>query len=222
LYLPDGVVKSEFPGLSMQSKDGKTAVLSFDNGEKVIISKQNSDGTTDSEVYNFKAVTDETVFPPVPDLPNYWHNVDLDKWNGVIDSNSKDSFNSNSDQIQKSINSLYEYETDQRNFFVKLKDTLSDFKGFVETIISAKTAEFLREFLSKFSDQYYKKDEIDSMMADLSTRIDNVRKRVPNNTAIGTFHNPSRSDQMPTNIDVNDKVTPEAQSVLDEIEKGGN
>jgi len=222
LYLPDGVVDSEFPGLSMQSKDGKTAVLSFDNGEKVIISKQNSDGTTDSEVYNFKAVTDETVFPPVPDLPNYWHNVDLDKWNGVIDSNSKDSFNSNSDQIQKSINSLYEYETDQRNFFVKLKDTLSDFKGFVETIISAKTAEFLREFLSKFSDQYYKKDEIDSMMADLSTRIDNVRKRVPNNTAIGTFHNPSRSDQMPTNIDVNDKVTPEAQSVLDEIEKGGN
>lgn len=218
MYLPDGVVKSEFPGLSMQSKDGKTAVLSFDNGEKVIISKQNSDGTTDSEVYNFKAVTDETVFPPVPDLPNYWHNVDLDKWNGVIDSNSKDSFNSNSDQIQKSINSLYEYETDQRNFFVKLKDTLSDFKGFVETIISAKTA----EFLSKFSDQYYKKDEIDSMMADLSTRIDNVRKRVPNNTTIGTFHNPSRSDQMPTNIDVNDKVTPEAQSVLDEIEKGGN
>lgn len=218
MYLPDGVVKSEFPGLSMQSKDGKTAVLSFDNGEKVIISKQNSDGTTDSEVYNFKAVTDETVFPPVPDLPNYWHNVDLDKWNGVIDSNSKDSFNSNSDQIEKSINSLYEYETDQRNFFVKLKDTLSDFKGFVETIISAKTA----EFLSKFSDQYYKKDEIDSMMADLSTRIDNVRKRVPNNTAIGTFHNPSRSDQMPTNIDVNDKVTPEAQSVLDEIEEGGN
>lgn len=202
----------------MQSKDGKTAVLSFDNGEKVIISKQNSDGTTDSEVYNFKAVTDETVFPPVPDLPNYWHNVDLDKWNGVIDSNSKDSFNSNSDQIQKSINSLYEYETDQRNFFVKLKSTLSDFKGFVETIISAKTA----EFLSKFSDQYYKKDEIDSMMADLSTRIDNVRKRVPNNTTIGTFHNPSRSDQMPTNIDVNDKVTPEAQSVLDEIERGGN
>jgi len=218
LYLPDRVVKSEFPGLSMQSKDGKTAVLSFDNGEKVIISKQNSDGTTDSEVYNFKAVTDETVFPPVPDLPNYWHNVDLDKWNGVIDSNSKDSFNSNSDQIQKSINSLYEYETDQRNFFAKLKDTLSDFKGFVETIISAKTA----EFLSKFSDQYYKKDEIDSMMADLSTRIDNVRKRVPNNTTIGTFHNPSRSDQMPTNIDVNDKVTPEAQSVLDEIEEGGN
>lgn len=218
MYLPDGVVKSEFPGLSMQSKDGKTAVLSFDNGEKVIISKQNSDGTTDSEVYNFKAVTDETVFPPVPDLPNYWHNVDLDKWNGVIDSNFKDSLNSNNDQIQKSINSLYEYETDQRNFFAKLKDTLSDFKGFVETIISAKTA----EFLSKFSDQYYKKDEIDSMMADLSTRIDNVRKRVPNNTTIGTFHNPSRSDQMPTNIDVNDKVTPEAQSVLDEIEEGGN
>lgn len=218
MYLPDGVVKSEFPGLSMQSKDGKTAVLSFDNGEKVIISKQNSDGTTDSEVYNFKAVTDETVFPPVPDLPNYWHDVDLDKWNGVIDSNFKDSLNSNNDQIQKSINSLYEYETDQRNFFAKLKDTLSDFKGFVETIISAKTA----EFLSKFSDQYYKKDEIDSMMADLSTRIDNVRKRVPNNTTIGTFHNPSRSDQMPTNIDVNDKVTPEAQSVLDEIEEGGN
>ena len=103
----------------MQSKDGKTAVLSFDNGDKVIISKQNSDGTTDSEVYNFKAVTDETVFPPVPDLPNYWHDVDLDKWNGVIDSNFKDSLNSNSDQIQKSINSLYEYETDQRNFFAK-------------------------------------------------------------------------------------------------------
>jgi len=215
LYLPDGVVKSEFPGLSMQSKDGKTAVLSFDNGEKVIISKQNSDGTTDSEVYNFKAVTDETVFPPVPDLPNYWHNVDLDKWNGVIDSNSKDSFNSNSDQIQKSINSLYEYETDQRNFFVNLKSTLSDFKGFVETIIANKTA----EFLSKFSDQYYKKEEIDKMFKNQDIKIDNIRRRLPNDTAIGTFHNPSRSDQMPTNIDVNDKVTPEAQQILDDWNK---
>ncbi|AYE38681.1 hypothetical protein D1B17_08590 [Companilactobacillus zhachilii] len=218
MNLPEDVINSEFPNLKLNSKDGKTVTLAFDNGENVVISKQNSDGTTDSEVYNFKAVTDETVFPPVPDLPNYWHNVDLDKWNGVIDSNFKDSLKSNNDQIQKSINSLYEYETDQRNFFVKLKDTLSDFKGFVETIISSKVA----DYLSKFSDQFYKKEEIDSMMADLSTRIDNVRKRVPNDTIIGTFHNPSRSDQMPTNIDVNDKVTPEAQSVLDEIEEGGN
>lgn len=179
MYLPDGVVDSEFPGLSMQSKDVKTAVLSFDNGEKVIISKQNSDGTTDSEVYNFKAVTDETVFPPVPDLPDYWHNVDLDKWNGVIDSNSKDSFNSNSDQIQKSINSLYEYETDQRNFFVKLKSTLSDFKGFVETIIASKTA----DFLSKFSDQYYKKEEIDNEVRILQSQIDHLKNE--NSTSNG-------------------------------------
>jgi len=215
LYLPDKVVNSEFPNLSLKSKDGKTSVLSLDNGEKVIISKQNSDDNTDSEVFNFTAVTDETVFPSVPDLPNYWHNVDLDKWNGVIDSNSKDSFNNNGDQIQKSINALYEYETNQRNFFVKLKDTLSDFKGFVETIISVKTA----EFLSKFSDQYYKKEEIDKMFKNQDIKIDNIRRRLPNDTAIGTFHNPSRSDQMPTNIDVNDKVTPEAQQILDDWNK---
>lgn len=180
MNLPDGVVKSEFPGLSMQSKDGKTAVLSFDNGEKVIISKQNSDGTTDSEVYNFKAVTDETVFPPVPDLPNYWHNVDLDEWNGVIDSNFKDSLKSNNDQIQKSINSLYEYETDQRNFFVKLKDTLSDFKGFVETIISSKVA----DYLSKFSDQFYKKEEIDEQIRVLQSQIDHLKNENPTSNGV--------------------------------------
>lgn len=187
----------------MQSKDGKTAVLSFDNGEKVIISKQNSDGTTDSEVYNFKAVTDETAFPPVPDLPNYWHNVDLDKWNGVIDSNFKDSLNSNSDQIQKSINSLYEYETDQRNFFAKLKDTLSDFKGFVETIISAKTA----EFLSKFSDQYYKKSEVDGKLKYLQQQINNLNNAVeykPDSSSLNSVFPPSYTGDK--QVDINDEI----------------
>lgn len=159
----------------MQSKDGKTAVLSFDNGEKVIISKQNSDGTTDSEVYNFKAVTDETAFPPVPDLPDYWHNVDLDKWNGVIDSNFKDSLNSNSDQIQKSINSLYEYETDQRNFFAKLKDTLSDFKGFVEKILNIKFAQYMHDNIEV---KYYDKTAADEKFNDLQKQIDNLSNAV--------------------------------------------
>ncbi|MDR4934418.1 hypothetical protein RF371_11510 [Companilactobacillus paralimentarius] len=210
MYLPDGVVDSEFPGLSMQSKDGKTAVLSFDNGEKVIISKQNSDGTTDSEVYNFKAVTDETVFPPVPDLPNYWHNVDLDEWNGVIDSNFKDSLKSNNDQIQKSINSLYEYETDQRNFFAKLKDTLSDFKGFVETIISAKTA----EFLSKFSDQYYKKEKVDEKIDNLQKQIDNLSNAVNYKPQPNSVFPPGFTGEK--DIDINDTI--HDQNIEDKVE----
>lgn len=194
----------------MQSKDGKTAVLSFDNGEKVIISKQNSDGTTDSEVYNFKAVTDETAFPPVPDLPNYWHNVDLDKWNGVIDSNFKDSLNSNNDQIQKSINSLYEYETNQRNFFVKLKSTLSDFKGFVETIIASKTA----DFLSKFSDQYYKKDEIDDKVRVLQSQIDNLSNAVNYKPQPNSVFPPGFTGEK--DIDINDTI--HDQNIEDKVE----
>lgn len=180
MNLPEDVINSEFPNLKLNSKDGKTVTLAFDNGENVVISKQNDDGTTDSELYTFKTLTDETVFPTVPDLPNYWHNVDLDKWNGVIDSNFKDSFNSNGDQIQKSINSLYEYETDQRNFFVKLKNTLSDFKGFVETIISSKVA----DYLSKFSDQFYKKEEIDNQIRTLQSQINQLKKENPASNGI--------------------------------------
>lgn len=210
MNLPEDVINSEFPNLKLNSKDGKTVTLAFDNGENVVISKQNDDGTTDSEVYNFKAVTDETVFPPVPDLPNYWHNVDLDEWNGVIDSNFKDSLKSNNDQIQKSINSLYEYETDQRNFFVKLKDTLSDFKGFVETIISSKVA----DYLSKFSDQFYKKEEIDEKIDNLQKQIDNLSNAVNYKPQPNSVFPPGFTGEK--DIDINDTI--HDQNIEDKVE----
>ena len=177
--LDKSVIKSEFPNLELQSKHRKKVAFTLKGGQDIVIGKEKDNGDYDSELYEFSNVDDNLVWPTPPDLPNYWHDVDLDKWNGVIDSNFKDSLNSNNDQIQKSINSLYEYETDQRNFFAKLKDTLSDFKGFVETIISAKTA----EFLSKFSDQYYKKDEIDDKVRVLQSQIDHLKNE--NSTSNG-------------------------------------
>ena len=47
------------------------------------------------------------------------------------------------------------------------------------TIISAKTA----EFLSKFSDQYYKKDEIDNKVRVLQSQIDHLKNE--NSTSNG-------------------------------------
>jgi len=220
LNLPESVINSEFPKLKLNSKDGKNVVLTFDNGKNIVIAKQNDDGSYDSKVYEFNNVEDNVVWPVTPELPNRLARLDLNSWNGVVDSNARDDLNNNSTQVQETVNSIVDYVIDQRNFFTKFKDSLSNLKSFIVKIINLSVAKYMHDNVET---QYYKKSEVNNKLDDIEKKIANIRRRLPNDTTIGTFHNPSRSDQMPTNIDVNDKVTPEAQAVLDKIKnEGGN
>ena len=180
MYLPEDIINSEFPNLKLKSKDGKTVTLVFDNGENVVISKQNDDGTNDSELYTFNSVNDKSVWPDGPKLPDYLAKLSLDQFNGIINSDSRDDYNGNVKHIQETVNGLYDYSVSQNNYFDKLKDVFGNFKGFVETIISAKTA----EFLSKFSDQYYKKEDVDNEVRILQSQIDHLKNENPTSNGI--------------------------------------
>lgn len=216
MNLPKEVIASEFPNLNLNSKDGKKVVLTFKNGKDVVIAKENDNGGYDSEVYEFSNVDDKVVWPDTPELPNYLAKLDLDSWNGVVDSNARDDLNNNRKQIQNTVNSMVDYVIDQRNFFTKFKSSLSDFKSFILKLINVSVAEFMHDNVET---KYYSKAEVDSILAIQNKKISNIQNRLPNQTTIGTFHNPSRSDQMPSNLDVNDKVTEDAQSVIDDWDK---
>ncbi|WP_056979885.1 hypothetical protein [Companilactobacillus nodensis] len=216
MNLSKEVIASEFPNLNLNSKDGKKVVLTFKNGKDVVIAKENDDGGYDSELYEFSNVDDKVVWPDTPELPNNLAKLDLDSWNGVVDSNARDDLNNNRKQIQTTVNSMVGYVIDQRDFFTKFKTSLSDFKSFILKLINVSVSEFMHENVET---KYYSKTEVDNLLKTQNKKISNIQGRLPNNTTIGTFHNPSRSDQMPSNIDVNDQVTDEAQSVIDDWDK---
>ncbi|WP_338232800.1 hypothetical protein [Companilactobacillus muriivasis] len=220
MNLPKEVIESEFPNLKLQSPDGKKIVMTFKNGQSVVIGTEQSDGTYNSEVYEFSDVNDDVVFPKGPEFPDFLAKLSLDKFDGVANSDARDDYNNNVKHVETTVNSLVDYSINQKDYFSKLEDALSDIKGLILKQVDIVVAKYLHDNVET---QYYKKSEVDSKFDDINKKLNNIRRRLPNETVIGTFHNPSRSDQMPTNIDINDKVSPEAQAILDKIKnEGGN
>ncbi|KRK93635.1 hypothetical protein [Companilactobacillus futsaii] len=175
------VLQSEFPqNMKLKSKDGKSVILTFKNGKDVIISSPDENGGYKSEVYEFNDVKDNVVWPDSPEFPDYLAKLNLDGFNGIVNSDARDDYNNNIKHIQQTVNSVVDYSVSQKNYFDKLKDVFGNFKGFVETIISAKTA----EFLSKFSDQYYKKEEIDNEVRILQSQIDHLKNENPTSNGV--------------------------------------
>lgn len=198
----------------MKSRDGKNIVMTFKNGQNIVISTENSDGSYDSELFEFKSVQDNTAFPDSPDFPDYLAELSLDLFDGVANSDARDDYNNNLKHTQSTVNGLVKYAISQKNFFSKLKDVFSDFKGFVSKMINIQVAQY---FHDNIESKYYTKQEIDDQMNSKDKKIQNVQDRLPtNNIPIGSYHNPSRTDRMPSNIDVNDQVSQDAENVIDD------
>ena len=196
---PKSVLQSEFPNLELKSKHHNKVTFTLKNGQDIVIGNEKKNGDYESDLYEFDKVDDKLVWPIPPDLPNYWAKVDFSKWNGVIDKDARDDFNNNAEQLQKTVNSLVDYETDQRNYFAKLKDTLSDFKTFILKIINYSVATYLHD---EVETKYYKKKDVDEKLAYQQAQIDNLTKAIsyipdPN----GVFPPSYVGDK-----DVNDKI----------------
>jgi len=215
LSLGKKVVSSEFPQWQMKSRDGKNIVMTFKNGQNIVISTEKNDGSYDSELFEFNSVKDNVVLPDSPDFPEYLSELSLDLFDGVANSDARDDYNNNLKHTQGTVNGLVKYAIGQKNYFSKLKDTFSDFKGFVLKLINISVAEYIHDHIET---KYYTKKEIDDMLQQRDQRITNIQGRLPNPTSIGTYHNPSRTDKMPSNIDVNDRVTTDAENIIDDWE----
>ena len=220
--LDKSVIKSEFPNLELQSKHRKKVAFTLKGGQDIVIGKEKDNGDYDSELYEFSNVDDNLVWPTPPDLPNYWAKVDFDKWNGVIDSNSRDDFNKGTTQLQATVNALVDYETDQRNYFAKLQETLSDFRGLILKIINFSVAKFMHDEVEV---KYYKKDDVDKKIDDLQAQINNLTNAVtykPDGSQNSVFPPSYTGDR-----DINDKISDavikqHVENLSDEDMKGDN
>jgi len=201
LNLPKEVIESEFPNLKLQSPDGKKVVMTFKNGQSVVIGTEQPDGTYDSEVYEFSDVNDDVVFPKSPEFPDFFAKLSLDKFDGVANSDARDDYNNNVKHIETTVNSLVDYSISQKGYFSKLKDTLSDLKGFVSKIISIQVSKFMHDNVET---KYCSKIDADKKFEDLQKQIDNLSNAIdykpkPN----GIFAPGFTGDK---DIDINDKI----------------
>lgn len=201
MNLPKEVIESEFPNLKLQSPDGKKVVMTFKNGQSVVIGTEQPDGTYNSEVYEFSDVNDDVVFPKSPEFPDFLAKLSLDKFDGVANSDARDDYNNNIKHIETTVNSLVDYSINQKGYFSKLKDALSDVKGFVSKIISIQVSKFMHDNVET---KYYSKIDADKKFEDLQKQIDNLSNAIdykprPN----GIFAPGFTGDK---DLDINDKI----------------
>jgi len=202
LNLSKEVIASEFPNLNVNSKDGKKVVLTFKNGKDVVIAKENDDGGYDSELYEFSNVDDKVVWPDTPELPSNLAKLDLDSWNGVVDSNARDDLNKNRKQIQTTVNSMVGYVIDQRDFFTKFKTSLSDFKSFILKLINVSVSEFMHENVET---KYYSKTEVDDKLDFIQREVDNINRAIDYKPAPNGVFPPGFTGEK--DVDVNDNIS---------------
>lgn len=201
MNLPKEVIESEFPNLKLQSPDGKKVVMTFKNGQSVVIGTEQPDGTYDSKVYEFSDVNYDVVFPKSPEFPDFLAKLSLDKFDGVANSDARDDYNNNVKHVETTVNSLVDYSISQKSYFSKLKDALSDLKGFVSKIISIQVSKFMHDNVET---KYYSKVEADKKFEDLQKQIDNLSNAIdykpkPN----GIFAPGFTGDK---DIDINDRI----------------
>lgn len=205
MNLNKDVIESEFPNLKMQSPDGKKVVMTFKNGQTVVVGTEQTDGTYDSEVYEFTDVNDDLIFPDSPDFPDFLAKLSLDKFDGVANSNARDDYNNNVKHIQDTVNSLVDYSTNQKGYFAKLKDAFSDIKSLILKHVDIVVAKYLHDNIET---KYYSKVDVDKKVDFLQKQINNINhyigdKPQPNSKfAKGFTGNPDYNDKiMDSNVE---------------------
>lgn len=205
MNLNKDVIESEFPNLKMQSPDGKKVVMTFKNGQTVVVGTEQTDGTYDSEVFEFTDVNDSVMFPDSPDFPDFLAKLSLDKFDGVANSNARDDYNNNVKHIQDTVNSLVDYSINQKGYFSKLKDAFSDIKSLILKHVDIVVAKYLHDNVET---KYYSKVDVDKKVDFLQKQITNINhyigdKPQPNsNFAKGFTGNPDYNDKiMDSNVE---------------------
>lgn len=215
--LPPEILESEFPNLVSKTLEKGYLVLdNGDDGKQVIIARPTMDGKFHGKIYELNQPKDEVTFPNTPkfaDEPKY---VDFLRWGGQTDSAFREDYNDNLIQMQHTINALVDDNKLLRKYIEDLQDVFKAKQDSIVKLISLVVSEFLDK-------NYYPKAEVDQKLNLLEAKINNLQKRVQAAPAIGPYANPSRTDQYPTNLDINDKIAdPDDKAEIDRLyEKEG-
>lgn len=216
--LPQEVLESEFPNLvSKAIEKGYLILDNGDDGRQVIIARPTKDGKFHGKMYELNQPKDEVVFPDTPKFADEARHVDFLRWGGQTDSTFREDYNDNLIQMQHTINALVDDNRLLRKYIEDLQDTFKTKQDNLVKLISLVVSDFL-------DDNYYPKAIVDKKLQLLEARLDNLQKRVAAAPAIGPYANPSRTDQYPTNLDINDKIAdPNDKAEIDRLynEEGG-
>lgn len=216
--LPKEVLESEFPNLvSKAIEKGYLILDNGDDGRQVIIARPTKDGKFHGKMYELNQPKDEVVFPDTPKFADEAKHVDFLRWGGQTDSTFREDYNDNLIQMQHTINALVDDNKLLRKYIEDLQDTFKAKQDNLVKLISLVVSDFLY-------DNYYPKEVVDKKLQLLEARLDNLQKRVAAAPAIGPYANSSRTDQYPTNLDINDKIAdPNDKAEIDRLynEEGG-
>ena len=216
--LPQEVLESEFPNLvSKAIEKGYLILDNGDDGRQVIIARPTKDGKFHGKMYELNQPKDEVVFPDTPKFADEARHVDFLRWGGQTDSTFREDYNDNLIQMQHTINALVDDNRLLRKYIEDLQTTFKAKQDNLVKLISLVVSDFL-------DDNYYPKAVVDKKLQLLEARLDNLQKRVAAAPAIGPYANSSRTDQYPTNLDINDKIAdPNDKAEIDRLynEEGG-
>lgn len=198
--LPDSVLQSEFPEIWRQKQqtnnnyDVEQIFIDKDNDE-VYLKRRNS---KNAERINLTKVSDLLKYPKMPELRQLDEQKIIRDWVSLADDNIYDRTNANWETIRSDFSDLWfnlqaiQIWAQQVTNFLKIAVEQND------TNLS-----------TALSENYYPKAEVDQKLNLLEAKINNLQKRVQAAPAIGPYANPSRTDQYPTNINVNDDLLDE-------------
>lgn len=198
----------------LNSADGKTVKLIFKDGQNVVISKQNNDGSYSSELFEFNSVSDNFEFPELPEYSDHLAKVDLDKLGGSIDQTFRDDYNRNMSQLQSTVNQLVDDNLSHRKFFGGMKSFFGNFRGSIIKIINASVAEYLTK-------NYLNKSDVGNFEERIETRFSNIERKIRNNPDLNGVQPPSYAAG--NNNDSYDYDTDlKLQQMESDLNKGGN
>lgn len=215
--LPQEILESEFPNLVSKTLEKGYLILDNGNdGKQVIIARPTTDGKFHGKIYELSQPKDEVIFPSLPDFSKTLSQINCDNWDGRVDDVFRDDYNNNLKQIQHTINALVDDNKLLRKYIEDLQDAFKNKQDNIVKLISLVVSEFLDK-------NYYPKAAVDQKLNLLEAKINNLQKRVQAAPAIGPYANPSRTDQYPTNLDINDKIAdPDDKAEIDRLyEKEG-
>ncbi|HCD07648.1 hypothetical protein NV391_02575 [Companilactobacillus crustorum] len=205
MNLTDDVIATEFPSMKkLVTPDGKKVVMTFKNGQSVVIGVEQPDGSYDSEVYQFSDVDDNLVFPDNPEFPEFLSQLKLDQFDGVANSNARDDYNNNIKHIENTVNGLVDYSIEQKGYFDKLKGSFGDIKNLIMKHVAIIVAKYMHDNVET---KYYTKADVDGKLKYLQQQINNLNNAVeykPDSSSLNSVFPPSYTGDK--QVDINDEI----------------
>lgn len=209
--VPDDITPIENSGTTIIDTDGKTVIE--------ILGKNNA-GQIVAKKYRLADIDMSVLEPPkLGQLQNVDGSfMELNRWQSQIQNRKfRNTTNDNWDNLEKAINLILSNQSQIGNYLNLLTPYLEKLQVNIGTTIQQVTSKYL-------NDNYYPKAVVDKKLQLLEARLDNLQKRVVAAPAIGPYANSSRTDQYPTNLDINDKIAdPNDKAEIDRLynEEGG-